>query len=111
MGLDNYWMKNKEELGTIEGEFKVWGGALSDNGNDSFRGKIYAGMVKEITGKNLYDEEISNDVCKDIASKLEAFDFYQITENNYDISEEEYNSFVQMFKLHSEAGHYLVSSW
>ena len=35
MGLDNYWMKNKEELGHVEGDFKICGGMLSGSGNDS----------------------------------------------------------------------------
>ena len=62
MGLDNYWMKNKEELGEVEGEFKICGGMLSGNGNDSFRGKVYFRFIEDVCNENLYDEMIPNEI-------------------------------------------------
>jgi len=38
MGLDNYWMKSKDEAGVVEGEFKICGGMYSEYRNNSFRG-------------------------------------------------------------------------
>jgi len=115
MGLDNYWMKNKEEAGNIEGEFKVWSGMLTDNGNDSFRGKVYFGIVEEITNVSLYGDlktgEIPSEIVKQMADKLDAFDFSTIIENNYNLSQGDYDEFKRMFRLHADAGHYLVSSW
>jgi hypothetical protein len=115
MGLDNYWKKNAEEYGEIEGEFKVCGGMMSGNGNDSFRGKVYHRLVEDITGISLYGDretnEISNETVKKMADDLEATEWRDSYIENYDIVEEEFRDLVKMFRLHADAGHYLVSSW
>ena len=115
MGLDNYWMKNKEELGTIEGEFKICGGMLSGNGNDSFRGKVYHRFVEDVTEVSLYGDRDTNEIpletVKKMADDLEATEWRDSYIENYDIEEEEFRDLVKMFRLHADAGHYLVSSW
>ena len=115
MGLDNYWMKNKEELGTIEGEFKVCGGMLSGHGNDSFRGKVYHRFVEDVTEVSLYGDRDTNEIpietVKQMADDLEATEWRDSYIENYDIEEEEFRDLVKMFRLHADAGHYLVSSW
>jgi hypothetical protein len=111
MGLDNYWMKNKEELGEVEGEFKICGGMLSGNGNDSFRGKVYFRFIEDVCNENLYDEMIPNETVKQMADDLEATEWRDSYIENYDIEEEEFKDLVKMFRLHADAGHYLVSSW
>ena len=115
MGLDNYWMKNKEELGTIEGEFKVCGGMLSGHGNDSFRGKVYHRFVEDVTEVSLYGDRDTNEIpietVKKMADDLEATEWRDSYLENYDIEEEEFRDLVRMFRLHADAGHYLVSSW
>ena len=62
MGLDNYWMKSKEELGNIEGEFQICGGMFSGSGNNSFRGKVYHSFVEDITGVSLYGDRETNEI-------------------------------------------------
>lgn len=111
MGLNNYWMKNKEELGEVEGEFKICGGMLSGNGNDSFRGKVYFRFIEDVCNENLYDEMIPNETVKQMADDLEATEWRDSYIENYDIEEEEFKDLVKMFRLHADAGHYLVSSW
>ena len=111
MGLDNYWMKNKEELGEVEGEFKICGGMLSGNGNDSFRGKVYCRFIEDVCNENLYDEMIPNETVKQMADDLEATEWRDSYIENYDIEEEEFKDLVKMFRIHADAGHYLVSSW
>ena len=111
MGLDNYWMKAKEEFGHIEGEFKICGGMLSGNGNDSFRGKVYARIIKDITNEDLYDDMISNETVKQMADDLENTKFIPEYIAEYDIEKDEFEDLVKMFRLHADAGHYLVSSW
>ena len=111
MGMDNYWMKNKEELGEVEGEFKICGGMLSGNGNDSFRGKVYFRFIEDVCNENLYDEMIPNETVKQMADDLEATEWRDSQIENYDIEEEEFKDLVKMFRLHADAGHYLVSSW
>jgi hypothetical protein len=116
MGLDNYWMKSKDEAGVIEGEFKICGGIFSENGNDSFRGKVYHRLVEDITGISLYGytnetNDISNEIIREMADGLEATEFKPEYIAYYNIEEEEFKDLVRMFRLHADAGHFLVSSW
>jgi len=115
MGLDNYWMKNKEEAGHIDGDFKICGGMLSGNGNDSFRGKVYHRFVEDVTNVSLYGDpetgEIPNETVKKMADDLEATEWRDSYIENYDIVEYEFKDLVKMFRLHADAGHHLVSSW
>ena len=115
MGLDNYWMKSKDEAGVIEGEFKICGGMFSENGNDSFRGKVYHRFIEDVTEVNLYGHpdtgEISNEIVKKMADDLEATEWRDSYIENYDIIEEEFKDLVRMFRLHADAGHYLLSNW
>ena len=111
MGLDSMWRKSQTEEGQIDGEFKVWSGGFSDNGNTSFRGKVYYSIVEEITGISLYDDVITNDQCKEMLERFENFDFSDICQNPYALEQEEYDDFVRMFRLHVEAGHFLMSCY
>lgn len=109
MGLDNYWMKNKEEAGNIEGKFKVCGGIFSGNGNDSFRGKVYSRFIKDVTNEDLYQGMIPNETVKKMADDLDSTEWRDSYIQNYDIVEEEFKDLVRMFRLHADAGHYLVA--
>ena len=115
MGLDNYWMKSKEEAGNIEGNFKVCGGIFSENGNDSFRGKVYHRFVEDVTGVSLYGDpdtgEIPNETVMKMADDFEATVWQDSYIENYDIVDYEFKDLVKMFRLHADAGHFLVSSW
>jgi hypothetical protein len=113
MGLDNYWKKSKEEAGTIEGDFQICCGIFSGSGNESFRGKVYHRMVEDITGVSLYGDpetcEISHETVKQMADDLEKTEWRDSYIQNYDIEEQEFKDLVKMFKLHADAGHYLVA--
>jgi hypothetical protein len=115
MGLDNYWMKSKEEPGVIEGNFNICGGMLSGNGNDSFRGKVYHRFIEDVTEESLYGDRetgiIPNEIVKKMAEDLEKTEWRDSYIENYDIEEKEFKDLVKMFRLHADAGHYLVSSW
>jgi len=115
MGLDNYWKKSEEEDGVIEGNFNICGGMLSGSGNDSFRGKVYHRFVEDVTEVSLYGDpetnEISNETVKKMADDLEATEWRDSYIENYDIEEEEFKDLVRMFRVHADAGHFLVSSW
>ena len=111
MGLDSMWCKNDTEAGEIEGEFKVWSGGFSDNGNTSFRGKVYYSIVEEITNVSLYDDVITNDQCKEMLERFDNFDFSDICQNPYALEQNDYDDFVRMFRLHVEAGHFLMSCY
>ena len=113
MGLDNIWKKNKEENGVIEGDFKLCGGVFSGHGNDSFRGKVYDRFVEDVTGVSLYGDpetfEIPNETVNQMADDLEATVWRDSYIENYDIEEEEFKDLVRMFRLHADAGHYLLA--
>jgi len=113
MGLDNFWKKSKDESGVIEGDFKICGGMLSGNGNDSFRGKVYDRFVEDVTGVSLFGDpetcETPNETVKQMADDLEATEWRDSYVENYDIEEEEFKDLVKMFRLHADAGHYLVA--
>ena len=113
MGLDNIWKKSKDENGVIEGEFKVCGGVFSGNGNDSFCGKVYSRIVEDITGVSLYGDpetcEVPVETVKQMADDLEATEWRDSYIANYDIEEEEFKDLVRMFRLHADAGHYLLA--
>jgi len=113
MGLDNYWKKSKEEAGTIEGDFKICCGIFSGSGNESFRGKVYARLVEDITGISLYGDpetcEISHETVKQMAIDLEKTEWRDSYIQNYDIEEQEFKDLVRMFRLHADAGHYLLA--
>ena len=113
MGLDNIWKKSKDENGFIEGEFKICGGVFSGSGNDSFRGKVYARLVEDITGVSLYGDpetfETPNETVKQMAIDLEETEWRDSYIQNYDIEEQEFKDLVRMFRLHADAGHYLLA--
>jgi len=113
MGLDNIWKKSKDENGFIEGEFKICGGVFSGSGNDSFRGKVYARIVEDITGVSLYGDpetfETPNETVKQMAIDLEETEWRDSYIQNYDIEEQEFKDLVKMFRLHADAGHYLLA--
>jgi hypothetical protein len=113
MGLDNIWKKNKDENGVIEGEFKICGGVFSGHGNYSFRGKVYERFVEDVTGVSLYGDpetfETSNETVKQMADDLDATEWRDSYIQNYDIEEHEFKDLVRMFRLHADAGHYLLA--
>ena len=114
MGLDNFWKKSKEEAGIVEGDFKICGGMFSGSGNDSFRGKVYARLVEDITGISLYGytnetDEIPNEIIREMADTLEKTEFRPEYIVQYDIEHDEFKDLVRMFRLHADAGHYLVA--
>ena len=113
MGLDNYWKKNEGETAEIEEAGGVCGGMLSDNGESSFRGKVYADLVQQATGVSLYDEQIPSEVVKKMADDLENYDLnsYENSGHGYPIDQLEFENLKKMFRLHADAGHYLVSWW
>jgi hypothetical protein len=115
MGLDNLWKKNDNEDAQVEGDFQICGGLFSDNGNTSFRGKVYHRFVEDVTGVSLYGDRETNEIpietVKEMADDLEATAWQDSYIENYDIEKQEFEDLVRMFRLHVDAGHYLVSSW
>lgn len=122
MGLDSYFRDNngKEMIVELGRPINLAGGLFSGNGCDgSFRGKVYASLVEEVTGHSLYQEEISNKTVKEMAAKLGAFasdetNEAKITYSNpygYDITWQEVKDLALMFRGFGDAGAKLVGWW
>jgi hypothetical protein len=110
MGLDSFWMNGEKEA-TIEGKFDVCGGLISGHGNSSFRGKVYNNVVEAVTGITLYQEEIDPETIEKMATQLSNQKWTPFFGFDHDIGKEEWHDFVQMFKIHAEAGHKLCGWW
>lgn len=124
MGLDCFWMKkivdeSGEEIkqrAKIEAEICLAGGLYSGFGNDSFRGKVYNGIVEKASNVSLYQEWIENETVLNIAESLEKFDLSNYNPEDdcsygFDISETEFQDLKKMFRLHADAGHGLYGWW
>jgi hypothetical protein len=112
MGLDNFWKKNQGETATVEEASGVWGGMFTDNGQTSFRGKVYNDLIEQATGVSLYQEEIPSEVVKKMADELDVFDLGQYdAEPGFDIDGKDFQCLKKMFRLHADAGHYLIGWW
>ena len=76
MGLDTYAYEAISKRPMDDGLFQhippvLCGGLLSGNGGcSSFRGKVYAGYVQAVTKVSLYQEEIPNEIVKQMAELL-----------------------------------------
>lgn len=86
MGLDSYFRKlcapgQTAEIPDFGDDIPMLcGGLMSGSGSDgSFRGKVYADTIKEITGVDIYQEvihpnevkEMADALCKQVASMTE----------------------------------------
>jgi len=54
-------------------------------------------------------DEIPNEIIKDMAEGLEATEWRDSYIENYDIEEQEFKDLTRMFRLHADAGHYLLA--
>ena len=113
MGLDSFWVDAEGKSASVEGKFEICGGMLSGHGNDSFRGKRYAGFIQESTGVSLYQESIPASVVKEMAEKLVNLTWAnkQTLMCNQELYEQEINDLIKMFKLHADSGHEIRGWW
>ena len=126
MGLDNYWViPNPEWSGNpeseIEGDYKyldcknpqwvsnelpnICGGMFSGNGaNGSFRGKVYATLIQELTDHDIYRRQQPEDVQR-IAEGLTCYAMFKDREEilNYDFTEDLFQLIV-VFDKYAKAG-------
>ncbi len=110
MGLDNFWKMDNENNGSVEGDYKVCGGIFTDNGNDSFRGKVYNSIIENITGVSLYESEITAPIVEQMNKQIQECTYKTAKSySQYDLEEKEWEDFQRMWNDHAEAGHYLVS--
>jgi len=70
MGLDNFWKCNIHPK--FEPPLNLCGGMFSSYGQESFRGKVYAKDILEITGIDIY-ENLDTDMVGEVAVKLKRY--------------------------------------
>ena len=75
MGLDSYWLlpEEKQTHPKFDPPLELCGGLFSENGSESFRGKVYSPFFEHELYISLYQEEISAKEIKEIAKKLNNF--------------------------------------
>lgn len=109
MGLDCYWLKLVAPGQTakpveFDPPLNLCGGLLS-GGNHSFRGKVYAADIEEISGISLYTELLSPAQVSEIALALEKFG------ENPTRHVDDLEDLTRMFVDYAEAGYCLHGWW
>ena len=117
MGLDSFFRKSRDELGVeLECDLpkfddpqpSLCGGMFSGHGFDgSFRGKVYAELVEDITGVSLYSEWIDNDIVKLMADKLDA----ACQRQEYVYGDSDLYDLARVFRAFADAGYSLTGWW
>lgn len=120
MGLDSYWVAPCEcqedqtcpkcSIPEFTPPLRLVGGILSGHGAGSFRGKVYADVIEEITGVSLYTEKIEPPVVKHMAAKLRA----AAPPNSHEYSEfrdGEWEDLVRMFEAYAARDYALAGWW
>jgi hypothetical protein len=78
MGLDSYASRsagdvvlNDEDRAVFEAaDLHLCGGMYSGDGGASFRGKVYAELILEVTDENIYEEWLGPDAVRRISDAL-----------------------------------------
>jgi hypothetical protein len=111
MGLDTYASRSPEDIYLTEEDQKAFaeanielcGGIYSGGGNDgSFRGKVYATAILEITGQGLYQEWIPPGTVREMYAALQACDPQEDTWDR--VTPQEILELRKFFKVCSERG-------
>jgi hypothetical protein len=119
MGLDNFWFKaSTYEEGAdndcleLDVSGPIYGGMCSGHGSGSFRGKVYASLVEDLTGISLYEDLLHATQIQKIAKELEKHDSIpEDADNPYDIDQEGFDALKAMFRTYADHGDVLLASW
>jgi len=109
MGLDNFWKKSfdSEEIFDLEFDppLKLCGGLFSAHGSDSFRGKVYAEFIEEVSGFSIY-RDLNNEEVHKISEKLNNYKEFKESD---EISLKEFEDLKRMFKAYAESDAVLIA--
>lgn len=103
MGLDNHWVDKNGQPTRVEGDFRLCAGLFTDDGNSSFRGKVYNAFIVDATGESLYSP-LSPETIETMATQLEDLMWSENYVALYDIDEDEFGRIKAMFRAHANAG-------
>ena len=114
MGLDTFASRSPEDIELTEEDLQSFenaklslcGGIFSGDGNDgSFRGKVYAMAILEITGESLYQEWIPPETVCEMHCALASYESAMEKENyDIDVTDIEISNLCKFFKVCCERG-------
>ena len=118
MGLDTFAAHTPDDIALTEEDLAAFreanislcGGIFSGGGSDgSFRGKVYAEHILDITGESLYAEWISPEIVKAMYQALVDYESMRAPDEEFfDTGEKAHADLVKFFKVCSERGLGLV---
>ena len=117
MGLDTFAAHTPEDIELTKEDLQAFeqanialcGGIFSGGGNDgSFRGKVYAELILEVTGQSLYAEWIPPETVKEMYDSLAMGDPEDVAGWGYKNTAQEVLELRKFFKVCSERGLGLV---
>jgi hypothetical protein len=120
MGLDTYASASPEEIELSPADRQAFidedihlGGVVFRGSEGSFRGKIYARLIMDITEVDLYQEWIPPALVKEMYLTLQACDPVKALEQagEGDLNPNEIIELRKFFKVCSVRGLGLVNSW
>ena len=98
---------------TFDPPLNLCGGIFSDNGSGSFRGKVYEGVIQEVTNGevSLYVEQMPNADVRKISDAFNAVSWIQPICTRHELSTEGYLDLQRMFQAYADAGYCLAGWW
>lgn len=120
MGLDNYFVIEGTDTVPILlpwPDVNLCGGMFSGHGDGSFRGKVYADIVEQITGVSLYEDRLSTETLEEMADALNGyiaerqFDDDAEVDTDWGISFKEIRGLAIVFGFASENNLECISWW
>jgi hypothetical protein len=114
MGLDNYWQPPMANMNRKRPEMtglSVWGGMMSSVEHGGFRGKVYAPILLERSGVDIY-EELDNDACFAVWERIKDVAWTDLTEGQQEVLGEQpyWDDFKKMWQTYTEAG-FRLHAW
>jgi len=79
-------------------------GGLNSGGSGSFRGKVYASAVSDVTGISLYEEWISPEEARQMAAALQVCDPEKVAAKDGDVTASEVRNLAAFFQICAERG-------
>ena len=83
-------------------------GGFHSGGGGSFRGKVYASTVSDVTGISLYHEWISPEEVRQMAAALQDCDPEEVAEKDGDVTAHEVRNLAAFFEICAGRGLGLV---
>ena len=109
---DNSELKEEDIRAFADADISLCGGIFSGGGNDgSFRGKVYAELILEVTGQSLYAEWIPPETVKEMYAALATGDPEDVAGWGFRNTPQEVVELRKFFKVCVDRGLGLVGWW